>query len=587
LSLSRLSLKWRLIFAFLAVSVMPVLVSTYMAASAIQSVFQSNIEQWVSEAALFLLNEVSDTQQEAQRAASTIATTLSQRQLDDPQASDAARPFADLLSSVGYDFIQLSDSAGNVVFSSPGVKFAIPEAETRSEWVLSATINGRPGLLVGARRPFPVGAKSYSIIVADSIDGTVFGPPSKPTSLDARVYPMIDGVLRYDAEGEANREPITVPGDTLDALVRHGAKGVLLNSGDGVITTAFAGLYGPKDNLLGVVVCRLSGATAVFEEVGQWGFFAGLALVAGTLALIVAIFISGRITQPLRALTHGVRSVAGGDYGARVRVQNDGGRELAELGSGFNAMAEQLDRLRCMEAEMRRQQQFAAFGEAAAVIAHEIRNPLGIIKTSSQVVRMKSRLAPAEDRMIGFVLEEVRRIDNLIQDILDYVRPRELQHEAIDLRDVVSNVAEATRPALAQRGIHEVVVACADPLTVMGDKDRLHQALLNLVLNAMDAMPEGGALRIVEERQDGVAKISIADQGIGMSDEVRQRAFDPFFTTKTRGAGLGLAKVQTIIGDHGGSITCDTAPGRGTTFIITLKVAQNQGEPHAAIHSAG
>ena len=236
---------------------------------------------------------------------------------------------------------------------------------------------------------------------------------------------------------------------------------------------------------------------------------------------------------------------------------------------------------------MRRQQQLAAFGEAATVIAHEIRNPLGIIKTSSQVVRMKSRLAPAEDRMMGFVLEEVRRIDNLIQDILDYVRPRDVQHETIDLRDVVSNVAEATRPALAERGIHEVVVSSADPLTVMGDRDRLHQALLNLVLNAMDAMPDGGRLRIVQERQNGQAKISIADQGVGMSDEVMQRAFDPFFTTKTRGAGLGLAKVQTIVRDHGGSITCDSTPGRGTTFTISLTVTQNHGEPNAAVYSAG
>ncbi|HEY7646202.1 MAG TPA: ATP-binding protein [Hyphomicrobiales bacterium] len=582
---SRLSLKWRLIFAFLAVSVMPVLVSTYMAASAIQSVFQSNLEQWISEAALFLLNEISETQDEAGRAASTVATTLGQRPIDDLQAVDAARPFAELLNAVGYDFIQLSDAAGNVVFSSPGVKFTIPDSETRSEWVLSAAVHGRPALLVGARRHFQLRGKSYSIIVAKPADETLFGPPNKHTSLDVRVYPIIDGVLRYDTEGEATRQPISVPSETFTALVRHVTQGALLNSGDGVITTAFAGLYGPKDDLLGVVVCRLSGATAVFEEVGQWGFFIGLAMLAGTLALVVAIFISSRIIQPLRELTHGVRSVAGGDYGARV--QEGGSRELAELGSGFNAMAEQLDRLRCMEAEMRRKQQLAAFGEAAAVIAHEIRNPLGIIKTSSQVVRMKSRLAPAEDRLLGFVLEEVRRIDNLVQDILDYVRPREVQHESIDLRDVVSNVAEATRPALAERGIDEVLVPCADPLTVIGDRDRLHQALLNLVLNAMDAMPEGGRLRIVQERRDGLATISIADQGVGMTDEVRQRAFDPFFTTKTRGAGLGLAKVQTIIGDHGGSITCDTAPGRGTTFTIRLAVAQNQGEPNAAIHSAG
>lgn len=582
---SRLSLKWRLIFAFLAVSVMPVLVSTYIAASAIQSVFQSNLEQWVSEAALFLLSEVSETQQEAGQVASKVETTLRQAQLNDLQASDAALPFADLLSSAGYAFVELSDEAGNVVFSSPGVKLAISDTETRSEWILSATINGRPALLVGARRHFPLGGKSYSLIVANSVDGTLFGPPNKHTSLDARVYPLVDGVVRYDANVEADREPITVPSDTLQALIVRVSNGVVLDSGDGVITTAFAGLYGPKDDLLGVVVCRLSGATAVFEEVGQWGFFMGLAMLAGTLALVVAIFISSRIIQPLRELTHGVRSVAGGDYGARV--QEAGSRELAELGSGFNAMAEQLDRLRCMESEMRRKQQLAAFGEAAAVIAHEIRNPLGIIKTSSQVVRMKSRLAPAEDRLLGFVLEEVRRIDNLVQDILDYVRPREVQHESIDLRDVVSNVAEATRPALAERGIDEVLVSCADPLTVIGDRDRLHQALLNLVLNAMDAMPDGGRLRIVEERRDGLATISIADQGVGMTDEVRQRAFDPFFTTKTRGAGLGLAKVQTIIGDHGGSITCDTMPGRGTTFTIRLAVTQNQGEPHAAIHSAG
>jgi two-component system, NtrC family, sensor histidine kinase HydH len=581
----RLSLKWRLILAFLAVSVMPVLVSTYIAASAIQGVFQNNLEKWVSEAALFLLNEVSETQEEAGQVASKVETTLRQARLDDLQASDAALPFADLLNSAGYDFVQLSDDAGNVIFSSPGVELPIPDTETRPQWMLSGTINGRPALLVGAKRQFPLGDKSYSIVVANSIDGSLFGPPSQHTSLDARVYPLVGGVLRYDANVEADRQPITVPSDTLQTLLLRGANGVVLDSGDGVITTAFAGLYGPKGDLLGVIVCRLSGTTAAFEKVGQWGFFAALAMIAGTLALIVAIFISSRITQPLRALTDGVRLVAGGDYGARVK--EDGGRELAELGSGFNAMAAQLDRLKCMEAEMRRQQQLAAFGEAAAVIAHEIRNPLGIIKTSSQVVRMKSRLAPAEDRMIGFVLEEVRRIDNLIQDILDYVRPRELQHESLDLRDVVSNVAEATRLTLAERGIDEVVVACNDPLPVMGDRDRLHQAFLNLVLNAMDAMPDGGRLRIVEERQGGMAKISIADQGMGMTDEVRQRAFDPFFTTKTRGAGLGLAKVQTIIGDHGGSITCDTAPGRGTTFTISLAVTQKQGEPNAAIHSAG
>ena len=584
LKLSRISLKWRLIFAFLAVSVTPVLVSSYMAASAIQSVFQRNLEQWISEAALFLLNEIAESQAEAAKAATTVATTLNRGSFDDVQAGEATRPFADLLSSVGYDFVKLYDDTGRVVFSSPGIDLDLPKVERRHEWVRAARIGGRPGLLVGATRSFEAQGHRYSIVVADAVNEALFGTANQHASLDVRVYPLVDGQPVYDSDREIRKEPIPVTPAILNRLINTPADGMTLSKNQR-ITTAFAGIYGADRKLLGVIAVRLSGATAVFEEVGHWGFFVGLAMIAGVLALVVAVFVSSRITRPVRALTRGVRAVASGNYQARVR--ETGGRELAELGGGFNAMAEQLDGLKSMEAEMRKKQQFAAFGEAAAVIAHEIRNPLGIIKTSSQVVRMKSRLAPAEDRLIGFVLDEVRRIDNLIQDILDYVRPRDMQREALDLRDVLAHVVEAAGPALAERGIKDDVVACTAPLSVLGDRDRLHQAFLNLVLNAMDAMPDGGELRIVEECDAGMARISIADKGIGMPDHVRLRAFDPFFTTKTRGAGLGLAKVQAIIGDHGGSITCESEPGQGTTFTICLSVLQNQGQLHAPMHPVG
>ena len=583
LKLSRISLKWRLIFAFLAVSVTPVLVSSYMAASAIQSVFQRNLDQWISEAALFLLNEISESEAEAAKAATTVATTLNQGSFDDVQAGEAARHFADLLSSVGYDFVKLYDDAGKVVFASPGIDLDLPKIEHRHDWVRAARINDRPGLLVGATRSFEAQGHRYSIVVADAVNEALFGAANQHASLDVRVYPLVDGQPVYASDQEGHKEPIPVTPAILDKLANT-LDGMTLSK-NRRITTAFAGVYGADRKLLGIFAVRLSGATAVFEELGHWGFFVGLAMIAGVLALVVAILVSSRITRPLRALTRGVRAVASGNY--RARVRETGGRELAELGGRFNAMAEQLDRLKSMEAEMRKKQQFAAFGEAAAVIAHEIRNPLGIIKTSSQVVRMKSRLAPAEDRMIGFVLEEVRRIDNLIQDILDYVRPRDMERETLDLRDVLAHVAEAARPALAERGIKDDVVACAAPLSMLGDRDRLHQAFLNLVLNAMDAMPDGGELRIVEECDAGMAKISVADRGIGMPEHVRLRAFDPFFTTKTRGSGLGLAKVQAIIGDHGGSIICESKLGEGTTFTICLSVLQNQGQLHAPMHPAG
>ena len=580
----RISLRWRLILAFLGVSVAPVLVASYLAASAIQSAFERNVEQWISEAALFLLSEIAETGAEAGKAALSVATTLREQSQGNLRSSEAARPFADLLSSVGYDFVKLYDDKGDITFISPGMDLDVSKIQDQSEWVQLASIDGRPRLLVGATRQFEANGRQHFILVANAASEELLGGNGRRTSLDVRVYPLVAGSLVYDPQGALSKPKIPVSAGILRDLAAKPANGVTLNSHDAGITTAFAGVYGRDGGLIGVIVCRLTGTSAIFEEVGRWGLFAGLAIIAGVLALFVAIIVSSRITLPVRALTSGLRAVTGGDY--KARVQELGGSELEELASGFNAMAEQLDRLKAMEAEMRQSQQFAAFGEAAAVIAHEIRNPLGIIQTSAQVVRMKSSLGPAEDRMIGFVLEEVARIDTLVQDILDYVRPRDLEREPLDLREIVSHVTEVARPALAERGISDDVVPCGVALSVAGDRDRLHQAFLNLILNAMDAMPEGGRLRIVEELGDGVARISIADQGIGMSDEVKKRAFDPFFTTKMRGTGLGLAKVQAIIGEHGGSITCESTPGHGTTFTISLAILQNQGQAHAPIHSA-
>ena len=228
----------------------------------------------------------------------------------------------------------------------------------------------------------------HFIVVANAVNEALFGGAGRHGSLDVRVYPLVTGNLNYDLDGAAGKSPISVPAKVLHELALNPLNGITLNAEDAGIATAFAGVYGTDGGLIGVIACRLSGVTAMFEKVGQWGLFAGLAVIAGVLALFVAIVISSRITRPVRALTRGLRDVTGGDY--KARVLELGGRELEELASGFNAMAEQLDRLKSMEAEMRQRQQFAAFGEAAAVIAHEIRNPLGIIQTSAQVVRMKS-----------------------------------------------------------------------------------------------------------------------------------------------------------------------------------------------------
>ncbi|WP_428480840.1 sensor histidine kinase [Roseomonas gilardii] len=225
-----------------------------------------------------------------------------------------------------------------------------------------------------------------------------------------------------------------------------------------------------------------------------WGslqLFVTLSLCAGLLSFAVGLVVSARISRPVRDLTAGLRQVASGNYAARVRESGVG--ELAELAGGFNAMTEQLERLRSMEAEMRRRETLATLGEAATTIAHEIRNPLGIIKTSSQVIRSRDELSPGTGRLLDFVLDEVKRIDHLVQDLIDYARPRALRLQVLDLaEDVIAGVADFAEPELSRRGITCVTLKPAAPVRIVGDAELLHQAFLNVLINAMEAMPEGG-----------------------------------------------------------------------------------------------
>jgi two-component system sensor histidine kinase HydH len=569
-STRHMSLRWRLIIAFVAVSVIPVVAASYVAAELIQTAFEQSLVQWLGEAGAFFAAQVTETRKESERAADIIAKSLNNKLEQYFPAGEAARPFADLLTLGGYDLVRVYDDLGRSEFVAGSIELAGPPPADGQSAIMKARKGNADVLVVGAARSFEGWGRRHHVLVGTLVSAKLFGEPGTVSSLDVRVFRFENGRLAgVDADARAE-EPFSAPRAALDRLARGTRLEVVRGPLGGYHTTAYSGLYDPGGHLLGVIVCRLTGAAAFFEQIGEWAFFASLAAVAGLLSLFVAVLVSRRIARPVRALTKGLRAVASGDFQARVR-EEAGGRELDELARGFNVMAEQLERLKSMENEMRKRQQFAALGEAAAVIAHEIRNPLGIIRTSSEVVRMKSSLAPSEDRLIGFVLEEVERIDRLVQDILDYVRPREPRRESVDLRDVVARVVDMARPALATKSIADVVTTSNGPLPIEGDPDRLHQALLNLVLNAMDAMPDGGELKIAAAADGDRITIAVQDSGIGMTEDVRRRIFDPFFTTKARGTGLGLAKVQSIIEEHGGAIACDSVLSRGATFTICLR----------------
>jgi signal transduction histidine kinase len=229
---------------------------------------------------------------------------------------------------------------------------------------------------------------------------------------------------------------------------------------------------------------------------------------------------------------------------------------------------EDLTERRAMEAQLRRVDRLASVGQLAAGIAHEVRNPLAILRATAQL--LAGRLAGEEGtgRYARVLVEESDRIERLVGELLEYARPRPPHRTPLDLRTALEDAAHHVRPYALQ---HEVGIEVdAPPATLWADAEQLRQALVNLLLNAVQASPPRSTVRLAANAEGDRAAISVADRGRGMSPEVRERACDPFFTTRPEGTGLGLALVSTIVQEHGGALDITSTAGAGTTVTLTL-----------------
>jgi len=249
-----------------------------------------------------------------------------------------------------------------------------------------------------------------------------------------------------------------------------------------------------------------------------------------------------------------------------------------------------------MEADLRRSERLAAVGEMAAKIAHEIRNPLASISGSIQILRGSNEAiseGPEASRLMDIAVRETDRLNALITDFLQYSRPGPLVRQRVDVSELMGEVVElceARRPESVR-----IEVQARPGVEVLADPGQLKQVLWNLCINALQAMPDGGRLRLSvtmapgEAAQEGASgrrnrregeagpeagarrvEIVVEDTGVGIAPEVQERIFEPFFTTKREGTGLGLATVHRIVESHAGSLLVDSKAGRGTVFRIQL-----------------
>lgn len=230
------------------------------------------------------------------------------------------------------------------------------------------------------------------------------------------------------------------------------------------------------------------------------------------------------------------------------------------------------------QAEVRRSERLAALGQLSAGLAHEIRNPLGVISASAELLAKNvSNENEVAREVAGFIGTEVNRTNSLVTRFLDFARPSTPHRETQSLNTVVERAVKALRDSIKDDDPSvEINVKLGEIADFGFDATLIESAVFNLLSNAREAMPEGGKLEVETDRVGDSARVRVADTGEGIAPEKREDVFNPFFTTKARGVGLGLAMVSKFVDSHGGQITLDSEPGRGSSFLITLPMDRDE-----------
>ncbi len=340
--------------------------------------------------------------------------------------------------------------------------------------------------------------------------------------------------------------------ENLDQVLGNLQDGILLFTGDGravlVSEAAQRFLHVESDNILGLQAREIFDSSTVLGRTLREAFDAGVTLVQ----------------EEVQTET-GRRIQASVDF-----IYDDHTR----MGLGALVTLHDLESVEQIESELELSRRMAAIGRLTAGVGHEVKNPINAIVVHLELLKNKlsGEHAPAT-RHLEVIDAEIHRLDRVVQTLVDFSRPVELQLREQDLRKVIGDVLALADEELSIRNVRLEGRLPDHPLMVNVDADLLKQAAINVILNGGQAMPNGGALRVTLEEDRKMAVLRIADEGTGIPPEIREKIFDLYFTTKSGGSGIGLAMTYRILQLHHGSVDVQSTVGRGTEFSLRIPLA--------------
>ena len=363
-----------------------------------------------------------------------------------------------------------------------------------------------------------------------------------------------------------------------NVLVREGARGrsvsgeavadVMLRQGEEEMVFMDSGY---ADRRLGRVhvLYTTAGIAQLMDRLRN--VYMAAAIIFSVLGVLVFSMFSRSLVAPLKALVDAAERVARGELD--VKVGGGGIPEIGRLAEAFNNMLTALARSRAAleetYQEMIQQKAMADVGRFAFTVAHEIKNPLGIIKGALDVVKKPEIENSTKETMIRYMEEEILRVDRIIQDFLNFSRPRKPVFRDLDLVAMVEALVEKNRIDWEGRGVSLHMESSCSSCNVLADEDYLAQALLNIVLNACEACGDQGDVWIRVFCSENEWSVEVEDTGKGVDENDLQRITEPFFTTKSSGTGLGLALVDRVVKLHGGDMLFSRNDHGGLTVRIT------------------
>lgn len=404
--------------------------------------------------------------------------------------------------------------------------------------------------------PFePVAGRPASMLMIRPIPGALpSSPPQGWVALHIRLASLTE-MMGADDPDELFQTVLLTPGGQAYSNVGI-ARPTPINTirGPALLPGWYAGLVVDTDRF-----------SAPLRQVRKVLILVTLLVSAGLIYLFLSL--SRHLTTRVRALVDGSQAIAAGNLS--WRIDTGGKDEIATVALAFNRMSEQLRTViqSAVEAE-----KMAALGRFATSLAHEVRNPLSTIKTTVQALLATE---PAGERRTLLISMdgEINRLDDTLHDLLMYARPRPPQFIRLEIWDMLERIRAMSNNLMRENHISLVILGEAD-VAVIADAGHVQQIMMNLILNAMQAMPDGGLLTIRARREDHMGVIELTDTGTGMPPEILRHVTEPFFTTRHDGTGLGLSVSKQLIELNGGKLDFFSEPGQGTTVSLYLPLAE-------------